>query len=862
MTTDSAPPSPNCLPTPTLKYWGGHSAFSNQIRQLKATDFATLVENYFNYCRSLHITRAEYHALPDEERKRIKDGPYVIPATMTHGTATRKTQHASSIALVCIDIDDSEPAGRMLDDIQRIHQTFPHDYVIHHTTSSTPDAPRLRVIVSADNLPVETYKTAVRCVLDQLGLPRSFAGTKESSVLVQPMYRPTMFADANDHPVVSSRTDLGPLRFSNLETLPPDKPSSVPDTAFSYPADVQLGSLPLMDVTPEDVREPLNQLDPDCDYMEWIIVCAALKHQFRTPEEARQAFDLFDDWSSRGTKYRDSDETRAKWTSFRPDPALKAPVTLRSLFALAIKAGWSPAPMARKVAASFDEWLEGADETDVLQDGIRRIAETPFPSSSSDALMAGKLVRKLKAAGAVVTTTAIIKDVNKARRDANARTRAAKLSEAMPGWLRGWVFVAPTNLFRHVDKGTELSPAAFNNYFSAKLMPKDGDTPNGRPEVLPADFALNQALIPRVEVVTYDPRHRGEEPIYIHNGRHCLNLYRASSVPLEDPARSDEARALFDRLLTALLGVRHAGTMMDYLSYCVQFPGEKIRWAPVIQSGQGAGKGVMMTWVRGACGKDNVGVINPTAMSSSFNDWAFGKHLLNVDELHTAGGVRSVEMNRIKDIISNDRITLVAKYRNTEEVDNVVNVIVTTNYLDTLHLDESDRRYWVVESPLQVKADILALTDTGLYGDLMRFCADHPGAVRSMFLEHKISKSFRPDGHAPDTTARINVVRNSRSAIETRVGELIDDPEHPTITRDVICYNDLEDACSYIKGPPLYRTLGALGYVRHGEGVNPRFRIGGRRTTVWVSREFDPDIYDPVEILLKLSARSEATGVS
>jgi hypothetical protein len=59
-----------------------------------------------------------------------------------------------------------------------------------HTASSTPDAPRIRVIVEAAGLPVAVYPAAVKQIAARLGID---GPNKESLIAVQPMYLPVIF---------------------------------------------------------------------------------------------------------------------------------------------------------------------------------------------------------------------------------------------------------------------------------------------------------------------------------------------------------------------------------------------------------------------------------------------------------------------------------------------------------------------------------------------------------------------------------------------------------------------------------------------------------------------------------------------
>lgn len=74
------------------------------------------------------------------------------------------------------------------------------------------------------------------------------------------------------------------------------------------------------------LRVVLSCLDADMGYFDWFRVCAGVSHESGGHEDG---FELFDQWSSTGEKYRDSRETRSKWDSLSLDHP--NPVTMATL---------------------------------------------------------------------------------------------------------------------------------------------------------------------------------------------------------------------------------------------------------------------------------------------------------------------------------------------------------------------------------------------------------------------------------------------------------------------------------------------------------------------------------------------------
>lgn len=100
-------------------------------------------------------------------------------------------------------------------------------------------------------------------------------------------------------------------------SAPSDATSNDPLVTFS----------PKLGLSLEDSHELLQQLDPDMARPEWLKVAFALSHEHGFGEEA---LELFNDWSSGGSKYPGEDEVRHQWESLIGRTGYR-PVTMATL---------------------------------------------------------------------------------------------------------------------------------------------------------------------------------------------------------------------------------------------------------------------------------------------------------------------------------------------------------------------------------------------------------------------------------------------------------------------------------------------------------------------------------------------------
>jgi hypothetical protein len=829
-------------------YYGGPRATTNQIRKLNATDFASLVANYLNAAHPLSITRAAYHALSEDDQKEAKNGPYICACSFREGS-TRCDSAADRLNLVCLDLDnDGSDNLSYLTDIHlapdlAIDQLHPFNAVIYETASSTPENPRLRIMVDAD-LPAsrEVLRRAVRLVCEKLGIPDRFKGLRESTVISQPMFRPVQFAGEEGSPVLATRTTGRALTEADLTDATDDE---VKRYAWGGEDDPTCGldQLPLQNLTPEDIREALHAIDPDIGYEQWTHIAAALRHQFRTEEHAEEAYWMFDEWSAKGTKYRGEKETYLKWKSFKPDTMGKQAVTIRSMFHYAQEAGWKPVKVAAITRESMIEWIENCTCVDTLQsEGPLRIAAMPFRSTTGDQTMLETLRRKLIRLGAHGVSIATLKADMKRERKKKAKDEEREI----PGWLRPYCYCPPMGKFIHVNKGSSLGIAkeAFDLTFG-KNIPEDSE--GRRPNA--SVFAMDVVHLRTVDGTTYDPRF-AEDRFFSFKGKDYLNEYNPASVPELDHTLKEKVGSIFYHHLLTLTGAREfADVVLQYLAHVVQRPGVKIRWMPLIQSAEGAGKSILYYLLDSAIGEGNSKIVNPSQFNSgSWNDWAVGCQFLVIEELMLKGKDRQATANLYKDFLTNQTINLVAKFKNAQVVQNVANAIAFTNYHSPVHLDESSRRYYVIKSPIQTAAQVKQLVENGHFIPLDKIIKRRGGALRAYLLDVKIPDDFPTDGPAPKSRFTDQLIAESRNHVLDDIKSIIEDAGDPLIAHDLIHYARLESMLDLRNNHALSHFLYVLGY----EPVEAclRFDVGGSRTQVWMHRQnFDNSLDDPVSVL-------------
>lgn len=797
--------------------------------------FALLCSEIIEKPIRLRLTREQFHALPKKltkterlaspealDQQTAKRVRYITPGAFETSPSQRVTENVRRCNLLALDIDTAEESQRLLT-LNWAEALGELGFIVWHTASSTPDAPRLRVIVHAEGIRPEQYKHATRTLAEMLGLTKI-----DSSVYFhshQPMFLPTIFAGEDESPIVASNPKGDP--FLGMDIIEDDE-STLVDTQPKV-TEEQMGNLeylrtPLEGVTIEDARGAVDSLDPDLPMQQWIEVAAALKHQFDSDE----AYEIWDAWSAKGKKYVDAQETKYRWNSLVAQPVDRAPVTIRSLFKQAQARGWSNPALAKRQHSEALAWLKSSSRSaeELLDQGAKRIAKI------GPAL--GQLERKtlmvaLKDTLAARDVPLPLPDIKKAVRQLELE---AARTTGIPPWAKGLCYITSLNIFYRSSTDRRFAPEVLDLMYST---PPIGD----EKPIRPREYVVQIVGAPQVEAMRYDPA-KGGKRYYTEDNVPYVNTYRASYAPPE-PERAEEAGEIFQEHINNLIAEsEHQRTLIDFLAYHVQHPGKKIRWAVLLQGAQGIGKTFLAVAMSRVLGRRNVCKLAASnVINGDHNDWAYGSQLVTMEEVRVVGQNRHSVMDKIKPCISDDDISLRAMYEGVRTVPNITNYLMFTNHHDSLAIDDSDRRYFVLASPLQRVEQIRALGGPRYFDRIFGMLRDNPGGLRAWFEGWSISSAFEPEGRAPVTKYLFDLAENAATPLAAAVKNCIDDEPHPLVRKDLLSLACLRGSMDSSHLPEfsdqaLASVLRELGWFKYN-----RVMVDGAKHQIWIKRQFE-----------------------
>lgn len=593
---------------------------------------------------------------------------------------------------------------------------------------------------------------------------------------------------------------------------------------------------PTLGWTLAEARDILFACDPAAPRELWLHALMALHHEFSGSPDA---LNLADEWSAQAPNYAGRADVEGRWRSFgRNSQSTLTGKWLKK---------WRDECVARRKYAAVDAWKsqikDCRDEFELRERLCPRMRRDATLDDLAREALAQATFEQLKQLGSKYPVGQCRKLV------APVESRHADGCD-LPAWLTGWVYVTDSDKFYRHDSEEWLTAQAFNMRFATVV-------PEGQAA---AAFAASIG-IPTVTRGVYLP---WAGPTFELHGVSCVNTFRPSTMPIP-PAElgpgGRRAAALLTQHIEMLCGGRQAVSRMllAWMAHNVQHPGVKIRWAPLIKGIPGDGKTLIGNAMGMALGLPNVKQISPKVLGTDFSDWAHGACVGVLEEMKLTGHNRHDIFNALKPNVTNDVIPIHPKGKAEYNVQNTMNYIGFTNHGDALPLDDTDRRWMIVFTPFNTKAELatetrkLGYSEPAAYFDeLFEAIASNPGELRRWLLDMPLADNFRPNGNAPHTDEKAHMVSMSASAEETLVRELIEDGARG-VSADVLSSKALVEA-AYVLDPQAAdglktNTLNRL-LQRLGWRLVARVKWRGEPHRVWVRSAQVPDDTDSLRAAL------------
>lgn len=485
----------------------------------------------------------------------------------------------------------------------------------------------------------------------------------------------------------------------------------------------ELGDPALAAPSLEWIDQALALADPnDLDRGEWIALTSAIKQAGWSLTDPQTLFDKWSNWCARYAA-NDPGENLKQWNSIR-DTELGWPSMVKRIPSLQANTVFGPAGSRMPSASSNPTQAPVPGET------------MPIPGPPP-----------LDCSGEYLTHL------------------------EQQEWFKGCVFVTNRGDIL-TPKGRFLNSTQFNAEYGGKkfIIDTTGKMVN---EAWQAATRSTLWTIPKVDHTRFIPSLPHGDIIVDELDRAGVNVYRRANIR----TLAGDASPFLYHIAALLPDPLDQRILLEYLAYNVRFPGEKIAWAPVIQSTEGAGKGVVKLVMRHAMSRPYFYTPKASELASSgaqFNAWLRNRLFILVDEVKVDERRELIEV--LKPLISEEDTEIQGKGVDQELEDNFSNWLFFTNWKDAIPVSKNGRRFSIMYSPLQTAADLIARgMDDAYFTRLYDWLKGDGGAiVTDWLMRYPIALGALPK-RAPQTTSTTEAITLSRGPVERMVTEAIED---------------------------------------------------------------------------------------
>lgn len=250
--------------------------------------------------------------------------------------------------------------------------------------------------------------------------------------------------------------------------------------------------------------------------------------------------------------------------------------------------------------------------------------------------------------------------------------------------LDAHVYISTSNRFIHKESGESMAPEALWHSYSYLG------------EALKEAIATKDGIL-RVENLSFDP---DEDEVFVRRGARYWNTWKG----LESQGMPGDVKPWLSHIGILVPIEREREHLLDWMSFTLQHPEEKINHCLVWGSEPGAGKDTILHPLTVALGDRSCVQEQAGSLLSDFNDYLAEAKLLIFQEAslgeHSEGA--SID-NKLKPLIAAPPHTLRVNLKglNKFSIRNIVNLIMTTNDDNPLPVFNGDRRYFMIWSDLK-----------------------------------------------------------------------------------------------------------------------------------------------------------------
>ncbi len=332
--------------------------------------------------------------------------------------------------------------------------------------------------------------------------------------------------------------------------------------------------------------------------------------------------------------------------------------------------------------------------------------------------------------------------------------------EILPAWARRFVYVTMRKEYFDLETYKLMDRSAFN------VMMKPVTSRHGL-KGWPSNIFMD-IEVKMVENVMYAP---GQPQYFSFEGVSFLNTFQpwSSYKDVSGQPVAEYCEAVVNHV--KWLYPQDWRIVMDFLAYIYQNPDRRIGWGLILQSDPGLGKTTLLRLLEQALGRNHITEVGAAQLSSQFTDWAVNGKVKIVEDVKVR---RFSTIEAMKPYITDYTVPINPKGKPSFRAINTSSYIFTTNHIDSLRIDHTDRRYCIlVAGPTKNEAK-----PRSYYHHLVENVYPHEASMKYLLETWKISEEFNP-AFRPETAGRTEMIEAGRSDLERMCMELIEEKNMP-----------------------------------------------------------------------------------
>lgn len=323
-----------------------------------------------------------------------------------------------------------------------------------------------------------------------------------------------------------------------------------------------------------------------------------------------------------------------------------------------------------------------------------------------------------------------------------------------------------------MPEGHTLSAERFDAEFAGYTFAVTADGQRPAKRAWEAFVFSELYSFPKCKGVYFDPREspRAERR---SDGFTLINSY----VPPVIARRRGDIAPFITHLYKLLPHGHDAEILLAYFAACVQYPGEKFQWWPLIQGVEGNGKTTLSYLLEYAIGERYVHWPKAAELGSKFNSAFYGKLLVCCEDVYVSES-RGSMWEALKPMITGVKLEIEGKGKDKVTREVCFNGVMNSNHKAAIRKTKNDRRIGPFFTAQQSVDD---LTRDGMTEDYMRQLrrwrlGEGKEIVADYLMRYEIPDDWNPAtrcSRCPTTSATPEAITHSLGAAEQEILEAI-----------------------------------------------------------------------------------------